>query len=105
ASPAQSHAPRSRRRVSRVESGRDLRLHPVRDLVFRGDQRRVPCKARLEPPSRRIKRVAEMLLDFRLRRVLLSGLLERIDRLVDLAALELRPAERIGDRGIVWREL
>ena len=46
-----------------------------------------------------------MLLDFGLVGILLRRPLERRDRLVDLAALELRPAERIGDRRIVGRKL
>ena len=46
-----------------------------------------------------------MLLDFGLHRVLLGRALKGNDRLVDLAALELRPAERIGDRRLVGRKL
>ena len=42
-----------------------------------------------------------MFLDLGLLRVLLSGLLQSRNCLVDLASLELGPAERIGDRCVV----
>ncbi len=46
-----------------------------------------------------------MLLDFGLAGILLGRALEGRDRVADLAPLELRPAERIGNRGVVGRKL
>ena len=95
----------SRRGVGWSQTARKLRLDSRRDLVLGSDQRRAPCKARFVTSPRLVERIAEMLLDFGLVRVFFGRLLERPDRFVDLAALELRPAQRIGDRRVVGRKL
>src|SRR5206468_1401444 len=70
-----------------------------------GDQRRAPREPRLVAPPGFIQSVTQMFLDLGLVRIFFRSALEGLDRLLDLAALELRPAERIDDRRVVGRKL
>ena len=79
--------------------------YPRRNLVVGVEKRGIPREASLESLPGLVERVAQMLLDLGMVGILLSRPLEGFDRLGDLAALELGPAERIGDRGIVRGQL
>jgi hypothetical protein len=53
----------------------------------------------------RVEGIAEMLLDFGLGRIADRRFLKNVDGFLDSPALVQRPAERIGNRGVVGREL
>ena len=88
--------------VAAVRPASILASMPGLRLVLGGDQRRLPREARLDPPTRRCKahrRDARGSRPAPDRPAAAAG--QRRDRLGKPAALVQRPAERIGDRGVV----